>query len=379
MNTLARQPNELRLMIDARYVRPVHDGISRYTASLLHALHRGIVSGDYPQLKVVMVISDDEQLAQLPDFPHVKGFSPTGPFEPFSALLLNRYRPDVLFSPMQTIGSWGRHFGLILTLHDLIYYDHPDPPRFLPAAVRWGWRLFHRTYLPQRLLLNRADDVVTVSQTTAHLMVQHRLTHRPLHVISNAPPEGSGVDLQEAMARIPHRKHSLVYMGSAMPYKGVDLLITSMAELPDYELHLLSRFDPRRKEELLLLVPQNAQVIFHDGVTDSEYQHMLATCTALVTASSAEGYGLPVAEAAAEGTPRILTDIPIFREVAPGALRCDFQKKGALAQAVRSLEDPQEMKNQVENAIRDAARDSWDRSARDLVRLATSMRERRRG
>lgn len=373
----ATSPDGLRLMVDARYVRPVHDGISRYTSSLLHALHRGLAEGSFPGLRVAMLLSDDEQLAQLPDLPHVRGFSPTGPLEPLSAVAINRYRPDVLFSPMQTIGSWGRRYGLILTLHDLIYYDHPEAPGFLPGPIRWGWRQFHRTYVPQRLLLNRADDVVTVSRTTAELIARHRLTHRPVHVIPNAPPEGSVIDERTAVARIAGRGKSLVYMGSAMPYKGVDLLIRSMSDLPDYELHLLSRFDPRRRDELQHMVPDGARVVFHDGVSDEEYRRLLATCTALVSASSAEGYGLPVVEAAAEGTPRILSDIPIFREVAPGAVHIDVRRPGALGQAVRDLEDPEEFRRQVLGALRDADRDSWDASARALVRLAHTTRDRR--
>ena len=44
--------------------------------------------------------------------------SPTGPLEPTASLQLNKYAPDVVFSPLQTIGSTGRKFKLILTLHD---------------------------------------------------------------------------------------------------------------------------------------------------------------------------------------------------------------------------------------------------------------------
>ena len=153
----------MRLLVDARYVRPVHDGISRYTAGLLHAVDALIRTGQTPGLRVAMLISDPAQRKQLPELPTVRGFSPTGPLEPLSALRINRLRPDVVFSPMQTIGTWGRDYAQILTLHDLIYYAHPQPPGFLPAPVRLGWRLFHRSYAPQRWLLNRADAVVTVT------------------------------------------------------------------------------------------------------------------------------------------------------------------------------------------------------------------------
>lgn len=363
----------LRLLVDARYVRPVHDGISRFTSNILHSLARGIASGEYPDLELAMLVSDDAQLDQLPSLPCVRGYSPTGPLEPLSALAVNRFRPDVVFSPMQTMGSWGRKYKLILTLHDLIYYDHPDPPGFLPAPVRIGWRLFHRSYFPQRLLLNRADAVVTVSRTTASLIEEHNLTTRPVTVIPNAPPRGIGITREQALDRAAHRRKSLVYMGSAMPYKGVELLIRGMENLPDYELHLLSKYDPRRKEELQATVPQGASVIFHDGVTDDDYRRLLATCTALVTASSAEGYGLPLAEAAAEGTARIVSNIPIFREIAPNAAHIDYSEPGEFVEAVRNLEDPDNYRTAALGALDDAARYSWDDSSRELIDLASSL------
>ena len=96
----------MKLMVDARYTRiGFHDGISRYTASLLGALKTLIDTGDEAaaDLDLTMIISDERQLDMLPDLPHVKICSPTGPLEPTASLQLNKYAPDVVFSPMQTI------------------------------------------------------------------------------------------------------------------------------------------------------------------------------------------------------------------------------------------------------------------------------------
>ncbi|MCP3426820.1 glycosyltransferase family 4 protein [Rothia sp. AR01] len=362
----------MRLVVDARYVRPVHDGISRYTAELLHALKRRMDRGAEPGLRVAMLVSDEAQLTQLPDLPRIPGGSPTGPLEPLTSWRLNRYRPDVLFSPMQTVGGVGRRFPLVLTLHDLIYYEHPRPPGFLPAPVRLGWRLFHTSYAPQRLLLNRADAVVTVSETTRRLMAEHRLTRRPVHVISNAPPADAVCGEEEALARIPGRGDKLLYMGSAMPYKRVERLVREMGRLPEHELHLLSRFPPQRAEELRALVPPGARVVFHDGVTDAAYRELLRECRALVTVSASEGYGLPVVEAMAAGAPVVVSDIEIFREIAPGALHVDAEE-GGFARAVRSLSDPGAYRARVLAAVRDAGRYRWDDSAARLVELARGV------
>jgi hypothetical protein len=208
--------------------------------------------------------------------------------EPFTALLLNRYRPDVVFSPMQTIGSLGRRFGLILTLHDTIYYRHRTPPRDLPWYVRLGWRLFHLSYVPQRLTLNAADVVATVSETSAAEFARVKLTKRPVVVIPNAPQRLAALLPPEAA--VEPGAQNLVYMGSFMPYKNVETLIRAAASLPGRTLHLLSRIspDPPRRAR----GPRRsggAAVVFHGGVTDAEYAALLADRAVLVSASLDEG------------------------------------------------------------------------------------------
>ena len=131
---------------------------------------------------------------------------------------------------MQTMGSWGRKYALVLTLHDLIYYEHPTPPGFLPAPVRVLWRLYHKAFWPQRLLLNRADIVATISSTTAALMAKYRLTRRPVRIVGNAPQHGHTPRDPGAGA-----DKTLLYMGSFMPYKNVETMVRGMAELPGHD------------------------------------------------------------------------------------------------------------------------------------------------
>ena len=366
----------MRLLLDARYTRiDRHDGISRYGASLAAAL----ASLDAPGLDLALLVSDPRQLAVLPGLPHVRGPSPVSAAEAATALVVNRYRPDVVFSPMQTMGSVGRRHGLVLTLHDLIYYDHPTPPSELPAAVRAAWRAYHRAWWPQRVLLDRADAVVTVSETTRELIAAHRLTRRPVHVVPNAPQPGSVLSDDAALARLPGRRRLLLYMGSFLPYKNVETLLRAAARLPDHELHLLSRVPPARRAQLEALVPDGARVVFHDGVDEAEYRELLTQAAALLTASRAEGYGLPVVEAMAAGTPVVCSDLPIFREVAgTGAAYAAPDDDAGFAAVVRALEDPARRREQVLAGLARARAYSWEDSARTLLGVARDVHGRRR-
>jgi glycosyltransferase involved in cell wall biosynthesis len=345
----------MRILFDARFTRTdQHDGISRYGASLISAL---AATDD-----VVMLISDPRQLALLPDVPHIRINSPLSPSELFVALRINALSPDVVVCPMQTMGSWGRRYPLVLTLHDLIYYQNPTPPSFLPLPVRLLWRLYHLAYWPQRLLLNRADVVATISATTAGLMAEHRLTRRPVMIVGNAP-QPAGRRRDPGAPRSP----SLLYMGSFMPYKNVGTLVRAMELLPGHVLHLLSRITPERRAELAALAGDPEQVVFHNGVSDAEYADLLDDSTALVTLSKAEGYGLPIIEAMATGTPVIASDIPIFREVGgTAALFVDPDDPESVASAVRSLDRPGRWAEASRAGLEQAATYSWTTSADQL-------------
>jgi glycosyltransferase involved in cell wall biosynthesis len=363
----------MRLLFDARYLRwEFHDGISRYSAELAAAV---AAAAPARGVQVVFLVFDERQIPLLPPGARtLKIHAPTSPLEPFTALRLNRHRPDVVFSPMQTIGSLGRRFRLILTLHDTIYYRHRTPPRNLPWYVRIGWRLFHLSYVPQRATLNAADVVATVSETSAAEFARVRLTKRPVVVIPNAPQRLA--ELLPAGVRVegdgPVR--NIVYMGSFMPYKNVETLVRAMTHLPGRTLHLLSRISPARRAELEALAGSGTSIEFHGGVTDAEYAAALADHAVLATLSLDEGYGLPVAEALELGVPAVVTDMPIFHEVGgDGALYVDPTDAEAFAHAVASLDDPGRRAQLVAAGTAHIRMFDWRRSAGLLLDTVVAL------
>ncbi len=346
----------MRLVVDCRYVRRDgrHDGISRFSAGITAALGR--------RTPLTMLIDDEAQLALLPDLPWARTRPPAHPLEPLIPRVVNRLRPDVVFCPLQTSGSLGRRYGLVLTLHDLIYYRHRTPPAEFAPWVRLGWRLLYLSYLPQRLLLARADEVVTVSRTVAAEIAEHRLTRRSVTVVPNA---ADGAPLPAAAAG--PRDRSLVYMGAFIGYKDVPTLVRAAALLPGWTLHLASRVPAVERARLERLAPA-ARLVFHDGVDEAAYHRLLDGATALVSASREEGFGLPAVEAMQRGVPVVLTDVPIFREVAGDAgLYAPAGDAAAFAAAVRALEDPGEWAARSSASLAQAATFSWDASAARLL------------
>lgn len=359
----------LRIGIDCRYVRiGRHDGISRFTA--------GIAAHLPDRHDAVLLVHDERQLESLPSgLPWELVPAPTDVGEPFVARVVNRLGMDAVFSPMQTMGSRGRRYALVLTLHDLIYYRNRTPPREFSWPIRLGWRLFHLSWAPQRFLLDGADGVVTVSRTTAGLIAEHRLTKRPVTVAYNA------ADPAEPRDPAAGRQRSLVYMGSYMPYKNVETLAAALPLLgPDWTLHCMSRVSDADRWRLERLAPAGS-IVWHDGASDEEYLATLRSATALVTASRDEGFGIPLVEAMGVGTPVAVSDIPIFREIGGDAAEYfDPSSPAAVAAAVRRLEDRWDTASAASRER--AARFRWADSAEQVVQAverAVADRARRRG
>lgn len=348
----------MTVFFDARFIRPgQHDGISRFAANLFAELSK--------LRDVTAIISDVAQLKHLPpNSKHVLECAPTSVRELGLAQRLNRMGAEVVYSPMQTTGSLGKKFKLILTLHDLIYYRHRRPPREFSVLVRSLWRLYHLTYAPARLMLYKADALVTISDTSKRLIEQAKLFRGNIEVVYNA----SETPALDAPRKAPTSK-SLIYMGSFMEYKNVETLIAGMQHLPDFELHLLSAITPEQRVSFeRLAAAGKSKVVFHNGVSDEDYLQLLRDAFALVSASRDEGFGIPLIEAMSVATPVVCSNIEIFREVGANAARY-FEAEDALdfANAVKALES--NWAEASEQSLSNSRRFSWSTSAQKLNRL----------
>lgn len=215
-------------------------------------------------------------------------------------------------SHWQWIKSSGvRSFYMI---HDLIPINHPDltTPH---AARRHLGRVNHA--------MHKADGVITNSKSTL-AELRDFAASRDL-ILPPTLPAPLGTDHLAETSR-PHDKpnHYFIYVSTIEPRKNHLLLLRvwqsliAKSEREPPMLILIGQWGAHSEpvRQMLRSDPQLSRyVTVLDNCEDAEMVNWIASSKAVLLPTTAEGYGLPLAEAMAMRTPVIATDLPCFREI----------------------------------------------------------------
>jgi len=211
----------------------------------------------------------------------------------------------------------------VVGIHDVIAEQHPELT--LPS---WGSRA--RWRLKRWLAVKRADRIFTVSHASRRLLsADLGVPEEEIAIVPEAADPVFGPRSAEDIARelsplgLDTGERFLVYAGGVSPHKGLDTLLSAYAAIGDPTLRLviagaledetfLSAADDLRRQigELGL----GERVLLTGFVPDETLACLYAGAVMFVSPSRSEGFGLPAVEAAAAGTPLVLSDIPAHRE-----------------------------------------------------------------
>lgn len=252
--------------------------------------------------------------------------------------------------------AWRRQgVAVHFVLHDLIPVLHPEfyqgvvDPRF----ARW-----------LDIVLEVADSIQCVSRAVSDDL-RHWLATQPRVPRPDGGPQigwfhlGARLeqarvapeDLEAVMctAAVRHawllapEEPVFLMVGTLEPRKGHEQVLDAMERLWEEgaRVHLLiigkTGWNVSALVDRLRRHPEAGHRLhWLEGASDAELQLAYRHCKALIAASYAEGFGLPLIEAAQHGLPIIARDLPVFREVA-GAYAWYFRadEPGALARALR--------------------------------------------
>lgn len=192
----------------------------------------------------------------------------------------------------------------IVTVHDLHYFRLPD---LLPPKSRYLWQTYMRHVLPRASLVI-VDDENTVGDCVRFANVKaSRCRVIPLGY------DPAMLDVEPYRGERPY----IMYAGNRTAHKRVGDLITAWEALPKDLTVDLYLSDSAGKNATVSSVGSGRRSLVELGhVAQSQMWSFLKGAAAYVQPSIAEGFGLPMLEAAALGVPLIAT-----RECVPGILQ----------------------------------------------------------
>jgi len=253
----------------------------------------------------------------------------------------------------------------VVTCHDLDTFRSVLQPDLHPRgpAFRWMTRRILDGF--RKTAHVACDSIATYDEIRKFdLLPPKRLSVVPLGVhpaCSPLPDEAADREAERLLGGF--QGPALMHVGSTLPRKRIDLVLRTFAAAHAScpELRLIRAGGPMTKAQSELARDLNLDgLIFELPFIERPVLAAIYRKAALVLQpSDAEGFGLPVAEAMACGTPVVASDLAVLREVGGNAaIYCapgDFQAWAN--QVIHVLRSPLEaLKN---NSLRQAADFSW--------------------
>jgi glycosyltransferase involved in cell wall biosynthesis len=364
-----------RIGIDARKLTDF--GIGSYVRNLIEGIARRPEAEQY-SFRVYVPTADRDALPPLPaHFEVVEENSPGYSIAELTgfAWRLWRDRLDLFHATHYVIPPLARARAVV-TIHDIIHVLYPQ---FLPnrAALLYARIMIRRA-------LRRADRIITVSYNSKRDLVDYfGIGPARIDVIYNgvaarfrADLPGSEKDRVAAKYGLP--RPYLLFLGGEKPHKNMRSVLRAFAEarreraLP-HSLVLAGPMPKNRSrvEALIAALDLTARVVRPGVVPEEDLPGLYAGADAFLYPTLYEGFGLPVAEAMACGTPVLTSSTSALQEIAGGyAYLVDPMDVDAIARGIADLAtDPARRAEFASLGRRRAADFSWDRAAEHTLKV----------
>jgi glycosyltransferase involved in cell wall biosynthesis len=367
----------LAFLVDQLF-SPAPGGMGTYVRELVPALSRA-----EPSLEITLfharfeAPAPEEWMARYPtvEVPaSIRRLYPTWATVRRPALPPELASHDLIHSPVPAaVPPAGPNQRLVVTVHDVAFLAHRE---LFPIQ----WRTMYRAGLARAV--RSADAIITVSRHTAEdLMRRRRVDQQRIHVVplaASLPHIGS--DVEETLARLKVPAPYVLFVGTLEPRKNVVRLVRAFRRVAARGApHALVLAGPigwghqQLMKELALEAP--GEIILTGRTSQADLDALYRGAAVFAYPSVYEGFGLPVLEAMARGTPCVVSTSSSLPEVAgEAALPVDPRSVAALTEAIERVVNDRKLARRLSQAGRARAeRFSWEETARRTLEVYKSV------
>ena len=286
---------------------------------------------------------------------------------------------DIFFAPNINFLAVSRDCKLVTTFHDLSFERFPE---FFTAKTR----LWHYYFVNPHRIAKKSSWVIAVSQSTKKdLEKLYKIDVRKISVVHH----GIGGDYKIISRNDPkmlevQKKYSLpykfiLYLGNIESRKNIHSLLEAYKKI---------RKDCSHLEKYKLVLAGNTSPIFYDiikkekadifpiGYIDREDKPFIYNLASLfVYPSFFEGFGLPILESMACGTPVITSNNSSILEVAgDAAILINPSRPEELRVAIETvLQDEKLHNNFLKKGLQQIKKFNWKKCAKETLKIFRSI------
>jgi glycosyltransferase involved in cell wall biosynthesis len=268
-----------------------------------------------------------------------------------------KFDADIVHFTYYLPGFFSRFRGTprAVTLYDMI-------PENTPRGRR-----FRNPHFSKKKYISNADLVLSISNSSTNDM------RREYGNDSNVPTTylGVGAEFRPRLPRLDWQSRDyLLFVGNRASYKDCTLAIRAFAEFAQHYPALILQLaggGPLSADEVKLIDQLGmSNRIIQRTIGNHELPNLYSNAKGLLYPSRYEGFGLPLVEAMASGTPIIASDTPINREIAADAATYfEVGNKSSLVDQLRLLTDnPGEFRGKIEIGLSRSQIFSWHNCAK---------------
>jgi glycosyltransferase involved in cell wall biosynthesis len=266
---------------------------------------------------------------------------------------------------------------IVTTLHDISF-------NFFPQFIKLADLFFLKMLIPRSL--RRAEKIIAVSKFTRDEIIKYyKISPEKVEWVYNAVADDfqerniSSEELERIRKKYQLPKRFVLYLGTMQPRKNLSLLVEAFGKakekIPGLKLVLAGgksayNFD-KGIGKAIHKFSLSEDVIFPGYVPEEEKTAFFKLAEAFCFPSFYEGFGIPILEAFASGTPVIASKIPVHQEIAgDAALFFDVSSSSELAEKIATICADEGLRNVLIGKGRVQARKfSWKETAEKTLAI----------
>jgi glycosyltransferase involved in cell wall biosynthesis len=256
----------------------------------------------------------------------------------------------------------------IVSIHDLIIHRYPE------LYKTWDVRIYKKKF---ERALSEANKVIAISEQTKQDIIQfYGTTEEKIKVVyQGCDPafysKPTIEDINKCKSKYNLPADFLLFVGTIEPRKNAFSIVKAIHEQSiDIPLYIIGRSTPYAEKIKSYIEKHNLKnIVLLHGVSNHDLRIFYHLAEIFIYPSVFEGFGIPILEALASGTPVISSKGSCFSEAGgENSIYVTPDNKEQIADAILSLlNDSEKRDNMVKHGLQHAAKFTDDKIAKNLM------------